>query len=146
MDRRPDDMWINETLVHRIGERIPEFYNYLLEEGIDQPDHENQFVFDEENFRGITGFKNRATRGQEVFGRWMPALAEKLGVEVRTHARVTGLKVDGSAVTGVTAAPSARMLFITLPAPPSAYFSSTMGRLWCGVSRESCERRMSAIQ
>ena len=102
MDRRPDDMWINETLVHRIGERIPEFYNYLLGEGIDQPDHENQFVFDEENRRGITGFKNRATRGQEVFGRWMPALVEKLGVEVRTHARVTGLKVDGGAVTGVT--------------------------------------------
>lgn len=32
----------------------------------------------------------------------MPALVEKLGVEVRTHARVTGLKVDGGAVTGVT--------------------------------------------
>ena len=101
MERRPDGMWINEDLVHAIGERVPSFYNYLMEEGIDQPDHENQYVFDEDNRRGITGYKNAATRGQEVFGRFFVELAEKNGVEIRTNAKVTSLVVEGGAVAGV---------------------------------------------
>lgn len=100
MDRRPDDMWINETLVHRIGERVPEFYNYLMEEGIDQTYHENTAFFDEPG-RGITGFKDAEKRGQDTYGRFLKELVEKQGAEIRTNARVLGLVIEGGAVTGV---------------------------------------------
>lgn len=100
MDRRPDDMWINETLVHRIGERVPEFYGYLMEEGIDQTYHENTAYFGEPG-RGITGFKDKEKRGQETYGKFFKGLVEKQGAEIRVNSRVTELVIDDGAVTGV---------------------------------------------
>lgn len=100
MDRRPEDMWINETLVHRIGEQAPEIYNYFIEEGIDQPDYENNAKFGEEG-RGITGFKNKAKGAGPVWGTFLQSLAEKNGAEIRTNSRVVDLVVEDGAVTGV---------------------------------------------
>lgn len=100
MDRRPENMWINETLVHRIGERVPEFYSYLMEEGIDQTYHENTAFFGEPG-RGITGFKDKEKRGQDTYGRFLKQLVEKNGAEIRTNARVTDLVIENGAVLGV---------------------------------------------
>lgn len=100
MDRRPEDMWINETLVHRIGERVPEFYTYLMEEGIDQSYHENTAYFGEPG-RGISGFKDKERRGQDTYGRFLKELVEKQGAEIRTNARVVDLLMEDGVVNGV---------------------------------------------
>lgn len=100
MDRRPDDMWINEALVRRIGERVPEFYGFLMDEGINQTYHENTAYFGEPG-RGITGFKDKEKRGQDTYGRFLKELVEKQGAEIRTNSRVTDLFLEDGVVRGV---------------------------------------------
>ncbi|MGI6150891.1 MAG: FAD-dependent oxidoreductase [Christensenellales bacterium] len=102
MTRRPDDMWINEDLVLRIGQTIAPTYNYYLDEGIDLP---NPYVsVDWGNGRGLGGFiKSWTTESgaSEVWGDWFTALAEKNGAEIRVESEVTKLIVNDGAVEGV---------------------------------------------
>lgn len=103
MSRRPEDMWINEDLVLRIGQMAAPTFQYYMDEGA-----EISFLYNSEQWsdtKGLAGFIHAGKVGAEgasyLWGDWFTNLAEKNGAEVRVNSKVTALISDGGIVNGV---------------------------------------------
>ncbi len=97
---RPEGMWINETLVHEIGERMDPIANYYMEEGLQYSPRVMGYI-DKENMIGIT---SATVNAGEMWGGWLPELAKKNGAEIRNNAKVTELIIEDGLVKGVVVA------------------------------------------
>lgn len=105
---RPEDMWINENLIRKVSDTVPELFMQLIEDGM--PLDENFWEYGlvhhdlEGEGRGVIAFGvsvPTAKNSGPVYSTWFGQYATGKGAEIRLNSEVTELVVDNGAVTGV---------------------------------------------
>lgn len=104
-ENRPEDMWINEALVEKIGANAGETFDTFMDNGFPLPEKfwenpANTTLWAEwgKEGRGLLCFTGNSS---DLYNGWLPKYAEGKGAEIRLNSAVTELIVENGAVTGV---------------------------------------------
>jgi len=105
---RPEGMWINESLIRKVSDAIPDIFMQLIEDGM--PLEENFWEYGlvhhdlEGEGRGVIAFGvsvPSAKLSGPVYSTWFGQYTAGKGAEIRLNSEVTELVVENGAVTGV---------------------------------------------